>query len=375
MKNNFYILFALSLVFVLPHCKNKGTAADEQDSQSSLIHITKGQFNQMNMEVGTLQEVEFNHEVEMRGIADVPPQSKAMVSPAISGSVKNIFVRIGDRIRKGQPLFSIEGTEIIALQQSYLEICEQLKSLESEYQRQKMLFDENISSQKLYLEAESNYKKTNAVSEGLRQQLIMLNIDVEKVKQGKIFPSAVIYSPIAGDVIKINADISRHIQISDIVVEIVDTRQLQLYLSVFEKNILLIKKGQKVTFTIPESSNLEFFATVKNIGKAIDQSNYTAVVEATPDENARKVLLTGMYIDAHIIIDTKKVFAVQSNALIFDNEETFVLLLQSSDNDEYIFKKVKVQTRERYGDFLEIIPDEEVTQSSNILIKGTYHAI
>jgi len=78
-------------------------------------------------------------------------------------------------VKSGQPLLSFEGTEIIGLQQSYLEIAQQLPWLESEYKRQKTLFSENISSEKLFLEAESNYKKVLA----LKQQLLLLHIDIK----------------------------------------------------------------------------------------------------------------------------------------------------------------------------------------------------
>jgi cobalt-zinc-cadmium efflux system membrane fusion protein len=355
-------------------CKH-GKQAAEENADNSLIHITKEQFDQMKMQTGTLQEVEFNEEIKVRGMTDVPPQSKASISPVVSGSVKDIFVRAGNRVKKGQPLLNFEGTEIIGLQQSYLEISEQLKSLELEYQRQKTLLAEKISSEKLFLEAESNYKKTTAACEGLKQQLLLLNIDTEKVKQGKISSSAVIYSPIAGDIIKINAEISKFIQPSDIVMEIVDTQQLQLYLSVFEKNIASIRQGQKVIFSIPESSNQLFTATITTIGKIIDRTERTAIVQALPASEARTALLTGMYIDAAIVLNAKNILAAPVDALIIDNKENFVLLLQTSDNNEYIFRKVKVKTGERNGDFMEIIPDEFVTKSSVILLKGVYNAI
>jgi len=278
-------------------------------------------------------------------------------------------------VKKGQPLLSFEGPEIIGLQQSYLEISEQLKSLEAEYKRQKDLFAEKISSEKLFLDAESNYKKAVAASEGLKQQLSLLNLNPGNIAQGKISPSAVIYAPIAGDIIHVNADISRFIHPSDVVAEIVDTQQLQLYLSVFEKDIVFIRLGQKVKFSLPDSPNRIFIATINNIGKAIDPTDRTATVQALPSNEARATLLTGMYIDAGIVTGAKSVWALPVDALVTEENEHFVLLLQSSDNNEYVFRKVKVHTGNRNGDFMEIIPDETVTSSSTVLLKGVYNAV
>ncbi|MDR2145793.1 MAG: efflux RND transporter periplasmic adaptor subunit [Tannerella sp.] len=374
-KNISKFFTALFILISLFSCKNKNQANEESEADSSLVRISKAQFDHINMQTGALQKVEFNDEIKVRGMTDVPPQSKATVSPVVSGSVKAIFVHPGDRVKKGQPLLRFEGQEIIGLQQSYMEISGQLKSLEAEYKRQQTLFSENVSSEKLFLEAESNYKKALAAGEGLKQQLLLLNMNTDEIKQGKISPSAVIYAPIDGDIVRINADISKYIQPSDVVIEMVDTRQLQLYLPVFEKDIVSIRTGQKVVFSLPESSDQSFEATVTIVGKAIDRTDRTAIVQALPHENIQSTLLTGMYINAGIVIASKTVWALPMDAIIAEEGEYYVLLLQSSDDNEYVFRKTKVQTGDRNGDIMEFIPDEAVTSSSVILIKGTFNAL
>jgi len=377
MKSHASLLYAFVVLLNVSmfSCKQGNHATGENDASGTFVHITKEQFDNAHMQTGSLQKVEFHDAINVRGIADVPPQSKATVSPVVCGSVKEIFVHDGERVKKGQPLLSFEGTEIIGLQQNYLEISEQLKSLESEYKRQKTLFDENVSSEKLFLEAEGNYKKAAAACEGLKQQLLLLNIDTEKVQQGKITPFAVIYSSITGDIIHINADISKFIQPSDIVAEISDNQQLQLYLSVFEKDITCIKSGQKVIFSLTGTSNKQLTATVNAVGKAIDRTDRTATVQAHLDGNAQAMLLAGMYIDAGIVTDSKTVWALPVDAVITEGEEHFVLLLNSSAGDEYVFQKAKVHTGKRCGDNIEIFPDEAMTGSSVILLKGVYNAI
>ena len=365
MKNcRIVSIIALSMIASLFSCKQRQAANEEINADEWVVRITKEQFNHINMQTGALQEVVFNDVIEVRGIADVQPQNRAAISPVVSGSVKEIFVKPSARVRKGQALLSFEGPEIIGLQQSYLEVSEQIKSLQAEYERQKALFAESVASEKLFLEAESNYKKTMAVCEGLRQQLLLLNMDIEKIKQGKITSFAVICSPIAGDIIRINADISRFIQPSDVVAEIIDTQQLQLFLSVFEKDVVSIHPGQKVIFSLPESSTQTFDAAVSIVGRAIDPTNRTAVVQARPTNDVQAVLLSGMYIDAGIVTASKSVWALPMDALITEEEGYFVLLLQSSDDREYIFQKMKVQTGKRNGDYMEIIPDNNTACTS-----------
>ncbi|HAB28612.1 MAG TPA: efflux transporter periplasmic adaptor subunit, partial [Xanthomarina gelatinilytica] len=60
---------------------------------------------------------------------------------------------------------------------------------------------------------------------------------------------------------------------SDTIIEIVDTDHIHLELSVFEKDILKIKKGQDILFTIPEATDSIFKADVHLVGTTIDETN------------------------------------------------------------------------------------------------------
>ena len=66
---------------------------------------------------------------------------------------------VGDKVTKGQALLTLQNTEFLDIQKEYLEVAEQINYLKSEYERQKTLYDEKISSQKNYLKAESDYRK------------------------------------------------------------------------------------------------------------------------------------------------------------------------------------------------------------------------
>ncbi len=356
-------------------CKSKNAPTGEEESFDSLVHITKAQFDNMKMTTGSLQQHAFKVEVKARGIVDVPPTGRAKISPAVSGSVKNIFIQLGDQVQKGQALLSLEGPEIIALQQQYLEISGQMKSLQAEYERQKALRAEQIASEKTFLEAESNYQKAAATREGLKQQLLLLNLDINEITQGHIIPQAMLRAPIAGDVTRIEADINMVAHPGDIVTEITDTRQLQLNLAVFEKDILSVKPGQEVRFTLPENSGKTFTATVKLMGKAIDNANRTATVLAVPSDSARQKLLAGMYIDATVIVDSRTAWTIPTDALITEENNHFVLLLEKSEPDGYAFRKILVHTGERQGELTEVMPGGKVAPQAALLVKGAYDAV
>ena len=79
--------------------------------------------------------------------------------------------------------------------------------------------------------------------------------------------------------------------------EIVNTDHIHLELSVFEKDILKIKKDQKIEFKIPESSDKTFDAAVHLVGTSINTDRTIKVHGHINDEESNN-FISGMYIEA-----------------------------------------------------------------------------
>ncbi|MCK4562675.1 MAG: efflux RND transporter periplasmic adaptor subunit, partial [Flavobacteriaceae bacterium] len=121
------------------------SANQDRSIVSNEIIVSKAQFESENMKLANLQEVSFPTHIKTTGTIDVPPNSKAIISAQIGGYIKSTPLLIGDRVKKGQALVTIENLDFIQMQQEYLETSEQLTYLKSEYERQEELFAEKIS--------------------------------------------------------------------------------------------------------------------------------------------------------------------------------------------------------------------------------------
>lgn len=374
MKRYSYILFVLAIGF-LSSCGGENRPSESENKEqedTSLIEITQEQFNSMKMEIDTLQEREFDNTVKASGKIDVPPKNRAKVTSFIGGYVKSISLLVGDKISKGQPLLTLESPEYIDLQQSYLEIAGQMEYLKSEYERQKTLFDEKISSQKKYLEAESTYKRAKATYESLRQKLNMLRISPSQVEQGRFSSYITVYSPISGDITAINANVGMAISPVDVIMEIVETQAMHLELAVFEKDVFNLKIGQKISFTVPQVSSEDIEAQVSQIGKSVGGDDRIINVYASLDAIAKQKLLTGMFVEAQLVAASRKALSVPFDAITMEEGNNFLLTLDSEKDGIYTFRKMLVKTGERNGDWIEIIPDDKLNSDTKILSKGVY---
>jgi len=368
MKKIIYTLVLTSLLFSCKDAKTEETT----EKDNGLITVTAAQFQSSGMEIANPVEQDFDVAINTSGRIDVPPQNRAKVTSFIGGYVKATRLLVGDKVTKGQALLTLENTEYLDIQKDYLEVAEQINYLKSEFERQKTLYDEKITSQKNYLKAESDYKRTRGMYQSLRAKLLLLNINPSNVEKGKLTSIVTIYAPITGDIVIMNANVGMPVAPSDVILEIVDTNHLHLELAVFEKDILKVKVGQKITFTVPEATKEIFDAEVHLVGKSIEGNDRTINVHGHLDDNIKQKLLTGMFVEAKIMINSKKGLAIPTDALISENNKNFVLLLDNDKNNTFSFKKVAVTVGEKSEKAVEIIPDNQINASSKILVKGVF---
>lgn len=367
MKNLYILLFAL----VFMACGNDKVNDSEVvtiETNSNDITITKAQFESEKMAFGTLSEFDFNESIKVNGMIDVPPQNKSSISTFIGGYITKTPLLIGNEVKKGQLLVTLQNPEYVEIQQNYLEVAEQLNYLKSEFNRQKTLFDEQITSEKNYLKAQSNYKSNLAHYNGLRKKLQMMNISPNRVEQGQISSSINLYAPIEGYVTKVNVSNGSFVSPSDVIMEIVDTDHIHLELSVFEKDIMKVKKGQKIRFKIPEASEETFGAEVHLVGTTIDNKSRQVQVHGHVD-NEDANFIVGMFVEAEIISESAKKIGLPKEALVTLEDGTYILALVEEKDNIFHFEKIKLNIGKTSEDAVEVLNTDDL-KNKQMLIKG-----
>lgn len=369
MKRLYILFFALLTIACKQESQPEVMASDTSEDASMLI--TKAQFESENMEMGTLSKQQFAQTIKANGYIDVPPQNKASITTFLGGYVKKTYLLVGDEVKNGQMVATLENTDYVEIQQEYLEVAEQLDYLKSEFNRQKTLFDENITSEKNYLKAKSNYKSALATYNGLRQKLNMMHIRPESVEQGNITSQINLYAPISGNVISVKVSNGAFVSPSDVVLEIANTEHIHLELSVFEKDILNIKKGQTINFKVPEASDKWFRAEVHLVGTSIDESNRTIKVHAHIEDEEQANFVIGMFVEADVLTHAKESMALPKSAVAEFETDFYALVLKDSNTDGFEFEKVKLQVGEQNENFVEVLNGSDF-KDQQFLIKGGF---
>lgn len=322
-------------------CSSKNEEASneehEEHGQEGVVVLNEQQQKALNLKLGQMQKRNLTTVVKTNGELAVPPSSSADITAVIGGNVKRINVFHGDYVRKGQLLAVLEHPDYIAIQEDFAEVANSLDFLEKEYLRQKELFENNVGSGRDYQEAKSKYNTAKARYEGLKSRLRLLNLSPEKVKAGQISNTINIISPINGFVNEINIKVGTYVDAKDKLFAITDNSAIHADFLIYEKDVHLVKLGQKVHFTVANRPGEEYTADVFAIGKEFDPNTRAILIHAKINEKV-KGLVPGMYISGHLHTDKKYTKTLPNDAIVKEGTKSYIFILDKNalENEEHV---------------------------------------
>jgi len=366
-----FLFLFVGVLFAVVSCKSGTTESPETENlnEDTQLILTRAQFETSGMQTGKLMEYDFTDKVLSSGFIEVPPQSQVVISAFVAGHVSYSPLLTGDRVKRGQVVVSLENPDFIQMQQDYADAAHQLAYLQSEYERQKSLAEDNIASQKVFSKAESDYRSMKVKHEGLRKRLQMLTIDPAKVLEGEIVSQINIVSPIDGFVSVQNLTRGMFVSPGEVLLEIIDNSQLHLSLFVYEADAMKIKEGQDIRFRVTQAGSNFYEGTVKRVGKSVEGTERKVSVNGQVANQGALDFVAGMYIDAEIIVNHRKSCGLPNEAVVNEGGQSFVYVLKSSDTDTFVFGKRYVNLGQVREDLTEILCEND---SCTVLVKGAF---
>ncbi|TXE11266.1 efflux RND transporter periplasmic adaptor subunit [Algoriphagus aquimarinus] len=372
-------LVASSLLFF--QCTGSGAPESEAveveagTTSGPFITVSDKQFETMKMTWGSPKLEEFSEGISVQGMVKVPVEGIQEISAYFGGYVSGLEMLEGEAVRKGQVLFYLENPDFIRLQQDFLEANSQLSYLQAEYERQKTLFGEKISSQKNYLKAEADFQSTKAKAESLKRQLAMININADQLKPENIRSKVPVYSPINGFVEAIHLVQGSFLDVAGKAMTLISTEHMHMELVIFEKDAARIHKGQKVQISIPDLAGKKLEAEVFMVGKSINSDRQINVHADLINEEDEALLVTGMFVEAKLIMDPKEAWVVPVTSVIASEGQNFVLVQREKTETGFRLEKVAVQTGLTSESMIELLPNESFDANTLILTKGGFNLL
>ncbi len=372
MKHRYRTIWLILTVCYFISCHPRENASEEPiiEPIDLDISVSKDQAKAIGLEFGKLQNLPLSISIECNGYLDTPPQYKAKISSIVSGKVVKINYLVGDYVGMGNEIIRLESIEFLEIQKNYISVKGNLKYLEDNYLRQKLLSEQNVNAKKDFLQAEKDYFSAKAEFEFIRGKLDILHAPINQIEQGNISPFLSIRSSINGYLTNINTVMGEFVDVEDIIAEIINPEHLHAELNIYEKDALKIKKGQKVELSTKMDTSI-ILGEVFLIGIKFDQDSRSIPIHVHFPEN--KNLLPGMYIEGKILLDEKNHLAIPLEGIIRDEQRSFIYTLVETEDDAYILRRNSVTTGEEKNGMVALQFPDVVDTTKLVAVKGVYY--
>lgn len=269
-----YNKFSIAIILILTifSCKNKEDKKEEVTAPQNIISLNEAQQKASKIQLGTIETLTFEKEIELKGKIALNPNSTVSVALPTSGIVKNIYVKIGDRVRSGQVLATLYNREMVEIQQDYLTAKSNNTYLSKDFQRQKELNESKAVSDKAFHQSDRDFQINQINLQALKQKLINLNINPNNLHSKNIKESIPATSQNNGVISKMNIHKGQFLQEGEALMEIASTSGATAVFSVYEKDIPYVAVGQSIevyTLNNPFKSK----CMVKSISPVMKEDN------------------------------------------------------------------------------------------------------
>lgn len=383
MKYQAYKLYIAALLItgaLLASCsgnsgnKEKDTTKTEIKDKESDLELSEEQMKSVGITIGPIEQKNLDAVVKANGQLAVPPQNKADVSILSGGIISNINVLEGQQVKKGQVLATIKNQDLIKLQQDYLAAKNNFTYVQAEYDRQTQLKAAGAGTGKSFQSSEATYNAERSRLTAYESQLRQLGVSPGRISSGNIVSQFPVLSPISGTVGTITANTGAFVQPGTSIMEVVDNSKIHCDLTVFEKDLMAVKVGQKVSFQLTNQNNQVINGTINGINKSFENESKGVIVHAVINNKAHENLIPGMYVTALISTGSKLTDAVPVDAVVRSEGKQYIFITSTHAKDgKTIFTKTEVTTGVAELGYIQITPLSALPADVQIATKGAFY--
>jgi len=290
------------------HAKKANDEAEEADDD--VIHMDQQQMQTANIQIAQSASASITNTITLPGEIRFNEDRTAHIVPRLSGVAESVSADLGQRVKKGQVLAVISSPALAELRSASMAAQKRLSLAQLTYEREKKLWQDKISAEQDYLQAQQAYREAEINAQTSKSTLSALNADDTEGKLNRYvlrapFDGIVIEKHIAlGEAVKEDANIFLISDLSSVWVEVVLT----------PKDLENTQIGDEVTIR-STSTNLSAVGKINYIGNLLGEQTRTAKARVVIT-NPNLVWRPGLFVNVALGHGKKDLaVAVQSDAI------------------------------------------------------------
>jgi cobalt-zinc-cadmium efflux system membrane fusion protein len=334
-----------------------------------------------SLKIVAVQAMAFRPQNETDGSIAADDYRTTPVFSPYSGRVTRVFAKLGDSVRAGQPLFSIDASEFVQAQSDLVTALAQVKLTQAAEARQRALYAASGAALKDWQQSQADLATAQAGLEAVRNRLRVLGKTDAEIKALERDPpgramaaEAVVAAPISGVVTQRTLGVGENLASvannggSTPAFSISDLSTVWLVGNLREADAPHARIGQGVEVRVPALPGRVFTAKVDYVGRSVDPATRRVTVRAEIP-NPDGALLPQMFADFSLITGAAATaVGVPAEGVVYEGDQARVWVVRP-DN---LLALRQIKTGETVDGMVEVVsglsPGERVVTSGSLFI-------
>lgn len=380
-----FIIFCIALT--LTGC---GTKQDEQQHNKRLV-LTEAQEKNAKIQTAPLSIMDIELQITIPAQFKARNQSIERIYSPIDGKITNVFVEPGAVLKIGQPIVQIKSDEISQIQLEFLEKILDIDANTNElraqynlslqnYNRERTLYNEKISSRADYEAANAQLRKDKANLDALnikknslinvyRQRLAVYGGSIDNVlKTRQIYPYVTIKATKNGVLLERKVNPGEIVEKNRELFNLADLKTIWLVGYAFEKDSPYLHLGEAVTGTIEERNGASINGVLSYVSPILDSTTKTLEVRADIPNKDFKIK-PNMYAEMFVNTGIAHVLAIPTDAVEKFGDYNFAYVKVAP----HTYEERRVETGKKNDLYTEIISG--VKAGEEVVTRGSFELL
>ena len=282
------------------------------------------------------------------------------VGAQVSGQIKKLYVKLGDQVKKGDMIASIDSSTQqnsidnkeaqLAIYKAQLESAKvALNIAKTQFDRENALFSKNATSKQEFESAKNTYSANSAKIKELEAQIKQTNIELSTAKINLGYTK--ITAPRDGTVVSVQVEEGQTVnanQTTPTIVNIADLSHVKMKMQIAEGDITKIKVGTPVEYSILSEPTKKFQTTVSSIDPGLttlSDGSYGSSSSSKSSYSSSSSSSSAVYYYAQSIVDNKdgilRIGMTTQNELLIANVKDAIIVpsigIKKDENGTFVY--------------------------------------
>jgi cobalt-zinc-cadmium efflux system membrane fusion protein len=342
------VLLGLVGVWIFHYLEKPPVAEPAHTLPPGTFLPTKTQWDRLKID--PVRAMNFRSEEMTDGVIAYNDDTTTPVFSPYSGQVTRVIAKLGDVVKKGDPLMVVAASEFAQARNSLMVARAQVSLTTANEKRLHGLYDAKAAALKDWLQSQSDLATAQANLLAARNQLSILGKSEKEIDDlagasTTVSPEAIVRAPVSGTVTQRQVGTGQYIQsatggATTPVYTIGNLSAVWLVANVRESDAPLMRVGQGVEVHVLAFPERVFKAEIAWVAPAVDPNTHRLPVRAAIN-NRDGDLKPMMFANFNIVTASEvKAAGIPQSAVVYEGSEAHVFV--ANDDHSLVLRPVKV---------------------------------